>query len=276
MKRYFRRKLASLLSWALQPFLLGFSWQIAKHFAERDKAIDALIAESHEIDALFVRSIKRLDARVSKLEGDWSKTVERYIREGRTVSGGCGASQEQKDIGQQQTAFMQQMMGQAQEIFGNSSSVFKDLVNTYAPTVAAGPNQKGFSLPEEAALKSQAITQTGEAYKHASQAVKQANAAVGGGNDALPGGADIGRNIDVANAGAAQTSSELNQIDQANYATGRQNYDFATTGLANAPNVFGVANKPGKLRRTPETQRQTRLTRSASRTTHGFQPLRGR
>jgi hypothetical protein len=174
MKHFIRRKLASLILWLAQPFLLEFSWQVAKHFAERDRATESLTAESHEIDALFVRSIKRLDARVSKLENNWTETVARYIREGRTVSGGCGASDEQKDIGQQQTAFMQQMMGQAQEIFGNSSSVFKDLVNTFAPTVAAGPNQRGFSLPEEAALKSQAITQTGQAYKNASQAVKEA------------------------------------------------------------------------------------------------------
>jgi hypothetical protein len=157
----------------------------------------------------------------------------------------CGASDQQKDIGQQQHNLMTQMINQSQDVFGNSSQVFKDLVNSFAPTIAAGPNQEGFSAPEKSALTSQAITQSGQAYRNASQAVKEAGAAAGGGNEYLPAGADITRNVEVANAGAAQTASELNQIEQADYATGRQNYENAVAGMENAPNVFNPATGAG-------------------------------
>lgn len=171
--------------------------------------------------------------------------IEALIWKWNGVSGGCGASNEQKDIEKKQSGLMDQMTQQAQQIFGSSSTVFKDLINTFAPTVAAGPNQRGFSLPEKAAMDSAAITNTGRAYKNASQAVRQGNAAYGGGNESLPGGADIGRNLSIANEGAARTADSLNQIEQADWATGRQNYDFATQGLAGAPNVFGAATSAG-------------------------------
>ena len=157
----------------------------------------------------------------------------------------CGATGEQKDTYNAQSDLMKQLTNQSQQIFGGSSSVFQDLINSFAPTVAAGPNQKGFSLPEEAALKSGAITNTGEAYKHASQAVRSANAAIGGGNEYLPGGAEIQANVDVANQGAQQTASALNQIDQANYATGRDNYFKAAEGLTQAPQVFNPSTSAG-------------------------------
>jgi len=157
----------------------------------------------------------------------------------------CGASNEQKQIEKKQAGWFDTAMNQAQQIFGNSSAAFQDLMNTFAPTVAAGPNQQGFSAPEEAALKSKAITESGEAYRDASTAVKEANAAAGGGNMALPGGAEIGRNIQVANAAAKNTANELNQIEQANWATGRENYNRATAGLAEAPNVFNPSTGAG-------------------------------
>lgn len=157
----------------------------------------------------------------------------------------CGASTEQKQIEQKQSGLLDQMMNQSQEVFGDSSAIFKDLQSAFSPIVAAGPNQKGFSLPEESALKSGAITNTGQAYRNASQAVREANAAVGGGNEYLPGGAEIARNIEVANEGAARTADALNTIDVQNYETGRENYFQAAKGLAGAPDVFNPATKAG-------------------------------
>ena len=153
----------------------------------------------------------------------------------------CGASSEQKQIEQKQSALLDQMMNQSQGVFGDSSQVFKDLQSAFSPIVAAGPNQPGFSAPELSALKSSAKTNTGEVYRHESQAVREANAAVGGGNEYLPGGAEIGRNIEVANRGAARTADALNKIDVLNYETGHENYFQAAKGLAGAPEVFNPA-----------------------------------
>lgn len=160
----------------------------------------------------------------------------------------CGASQQQKDAQAQQAAFATQSMQQASQVFGNSSKVFQDLVSTFAPTVAAGPSQEGFSAAEKSALQSQAITQSGQAYRNAAQAVGQAQSAQGGGNTGdTTSGANIGVDLGVANAAAANTSNELNQIDLANYQTGRANYNAATAGLAGTPNVFNPATSAGGL-----------------------------
>lgn len=148
------------------------------------------------------------------------------------------ATSGQKDAGQELNSIEKQLHEQGSLIFGASSHVFNDLMSTFAPTVAAGPSQMGFSAPELANLNSQAITNMGQASRNASQSVKEANAAVGGGNMALPSGADIGRNLSVANSAAAETSRQLGQINEANWQTGRENYDTAVKGMEAAPGVF--------------------------------------
>lgn len=154
----------------------------------------------------------------------------------------CGASAGQDAALASQTAMTQQFQQQATQVFGTSSTVANDLINTFSPTVEAGPSQKGFSAAEDANLKSQAITQTGQAYKNAKAAVGDAESAQGGGNAPdVTGGGKIGTDLNLASSAAASTSGELSQIDEANYQTGRQNYDTAVQGLAQAPNSFNAA-----------------------------------
>lgn len=154
----------------------------------------------------------------------------------------CGASAAQNSIEASQQNFYNQLTSQASTVFGAASSVFNSLVNTFSPTVQAGPNQQGFSQQELSALNSQAITNVGQGYKNAKAATGNAEAAVGGGNVYLPSGAQIGENTELAEGAANQTASELNQITQQNYAVGRQNYAQAVAGLANAPGVFNAAD----------------------------------
>jgi hypothetical protein len=158
----------------------------------------------------------------------------------------CGATSSQNQIEQGQQSLFNTMTSQAQQIFGSSSEVFGDLVKSFAPIVEAGPNQEGFSAPEKSALDSQAITDSGNAYRNASTSVKEAEAAVGGGNVALPGGANIGRDLSVSTSAAENTANELNQIEQNDYAQGRQNYFQAASGLAGAPQVFNPATSAGE------------------------------
>lgn len=158
----------------------------------------------------------------------------------------CGADPAQKEIGAKQNQFFDQMTGQAQQIFGNDSTIFKDLMGAFAPIVAAGPNQQGFSAPELANLKSQAITNSGTAARNVKQAVGESQAAFGGGNVALPGGAAIGRDLAVENASAENTANQLGQINEANWSTGRNNFFNAAQGLAGAGNVFNSATSAGE------------------------------
>lgn len=182
----------------------------------------------------------------------WDNSESRYVKvydetydyDG-PISLACGASGSQKQIGQQQQNFFNQMTQQATQVFGAASSVFASLVSTFTPTIQAGPNQQGFSPAELSAMNSQAITSTGQAYKNEKAAVGNQEASYGGGNVALPTGVNESTNLELAESAGNQTASELNQIQQENYAVGRQNYENAVQGLAGATGVFNPATSAG-------------------------------
>lgn len=157
----------------------------------------------------------------------------------------CGASGEEKQAYQTQVAVTNQLTQQAQQIFGASSGVFHDLLNAYSPIVANGPSQKGFSPAEDSALRSEAITDTGNAYEHARQAVGEHQAAQGGGTIALPNGASDAADINLAEQGAAQTAGNLMNVEKANYDTGRSNFFAAAKGLDESTGVFNPATAAG-------------------------------
>jgi len=150
----------------------------------------------------------------------------------------CGASAAQNATAQAQSNFYNQLTSQATQVFGNDSQVFSGLMSTFAPIVAAGPSQQGFSPQELSNLNSEAITQTGTSYKNAKEALGNQEAAQGGGTVALPSGANVGANLSLAESGANQTASELGQITQANYAQGNANYQNAVKGEESATDVF--------------------------------------
>lgn len=152
----------------------------------------------------------------------------------------CGASSQQNQIEASQQAYYQTLQTQAQEEFGQASQVFGDLYAAMSPIVAAGPNQQGFSAGELQNLDSTAVTGAGEAYTAAAQTVRQQEAAAGGSNF-VPSGATQQINAEVAAQGASQTSTEENQIQQADYATGRSNYFTAAGDLAAATGTYNPA-----------------------------------
>lgn len=171
--------------------------------------------------------------------------TESFVYDGN-VAECCGASSQQNQAQAAQAAAYTAMTQQAQQVFGASSQVFKQLQSTFAPTVAAGPSQQGFSAAEDANLRSQAITQSGIAARNAKQSVDQSIAAQGGGNNpALTSGTNTGIDLAVANAASQNTANQLGQITEANYATGRQNYDTAVAGLTGSTNVFNPASTAG-------------------------------
>lgn len=190
---------------------------------------------------------------LAKTVWQWNDGMDRYVKvyeESFDYNGpvalACGASSQQKQIGQQQQNFFNQLTTQSQQVFGNASQVFQSLLNTFTPTIKAGPDQQGFSPAELSARNSAAISNVGQAYRNAKAAVGNQQAAFGGGNIALPTGVNEATDLGLAESGANATASELNQIQQENYAVGRQNYENAVQGLSRATDVFnpatGVAN----------------------------------
>lgn len=171
--------------------------------------------------------------------------IERYIREGRTVSGGCGASSTQQQLQQQQTANYGQMAAQSSKIFGNASTIFQNITSAFNPILAAGPGQSGFTPAELANLQSSAITQTGQAYRNASQAAGERAGAAGGGTFIAPSGAAMGEQAQIAEAGAQATSSALSNINLQNAQLGQQNWLNAANVLSGSTNVFNPATGAG-------------------------------
>ena len=157
----------------------------------------------------------------------------------------CGASSQESSIANEQAQNFQTMSNEAQTVFGNSSQIFNDLNAAFAPIATAGPGQSGYTAPELAALKSQAITNTGQQYRNASQAAGERIAASGGGNTFLPSGTTAAIQGNIAQAGAAQTASQLNNIAIENANVGRQNWLASAGILAGAPNVFNPATSSG-------------------------------
>ena len=152
----------------------------------------------------------------------------------------CGATSGQKQ--QQSTAqsAYQTALNSAQSVFGAASSVFQRLKNTFAPTVAAGPSQNGFSGQTLSNLNSQAITQTGVEAKNEKAAVGNAEAATSPTSN-LPSGGQVGSDLSIAENAGNQTASELSQIQLADEQQGNANYKTAVAGLEAAPGVFSPA-----------------------------------
>lgn len=177
-------------------------------------------------------------------------TGEVLEHEGYEYSGpvehACGASSGENQIAQEQQQNFNTMSSEAQQTFGQSSQVFQDLNSAFAPVLAAGPGQSGFTPAELANLKSQAITNTGVATRNAQQAAGERASAAGGGTTVLPSGAALGMNANIAEAGAQQTASELSNINLENAQLGQQNWMNAAGVLSGATNTYnastGVAN----------------------------------
>jgi hypothetical protein len=153
----------------------------------------------------------------------------------------CGATSAQKQQASTTSSAYQTAINNAQSVFGASSSVFQTLKNTFAPIVAAGPSQNGFSGQTLSNLNSSAITQTGQEAKNEKAAVGNAEATVGGGTSVLPSGGQVGSDLSIAENAGNQTSSELSNIQLANEKQGNENYNNATKGLEAATGVYSPA-----------------------------------
>lgn len=164
----------------------------------------------------------------------------------------CGATSAQKDLQAKQAAFYDQATKHAEVTFGEDQAILKNLTDVYAPILAKGPNQQGFSAEERQNLNTQATEGTGRNYAKAAKAVGENIAAAGGGN--VPGienGADIQRKQEVANSAAEEESKEQSSIVSADWAAGKANFDeasnamLATSGQLNPTGYSNAATESG-------------------------------
>jgi hypothetical protein len=164
-------------------------------------------------------------------------SVEYYDYEG-PVELACGPSNQEKAIAGQQLSLSTQLSQFFGTRFSQQSSVLQNLNNLLTPIAEAGPDQQGFGPQELAALHTQATEGVGANYEKATRALQNVLAAQGGGNEFLPTGAKGALQGTIATAGAAEQSRLDLGITEANYATGRKNWEEATRGLSSLANQY--------------------------------------
>jgi len=159
----------------------------------------------------------------------------------------CGPSGAQQQLAGEQSSFFNDLMASYNQQFGNQQAVLSSLTNALSPILQGGPNQQGFSAAENAALTGSAINNTAAGARNA--AVIAGSQA--GGNTGVTTGGQQQLQAGIASQASQALSGQENQINQANYATGRSNFFGAeqalsgVAGLENPTGYAGAANNAG-------------------------------
>jgi hypothetical protein len=103
----------------------------------------------------------------------------------------------------------------------------------------AGPNQTGFSAQEDAALNTNAIDTTGAAAANVERTIGNETAGRNDSGNLPESGVDQGLKENAASAAAGQTASEELGITEADYATGRANFNAATSAEEGVAGQYG-------------------------------------
>jgi len=151
---------------------------------------------------------------------------------------GMGPSSAEKQLQGQEVGLSESLDQYLRTNYGEQQGILNNLTNYLNPIAAAGPGQTGFTQPELAAMNTQAIDAAGGNYANAARAV-------GAGMSRGEGDVTSGILGQVKGALAGESAGQLagteNAITQANYQTGRQNWQNAMTGLG------GVAQQESPL-----------------------------
>ena len=156
------------------------------------------------------------------------------------LSGPSAQQSAEANQGQNFSNLLQQSYGKN---FGSQQGILSNLTNVLSPTAEAGPNQEGFNAAEKSELNASAINTNAKNYRNAATVAAEGEAGAGG-NTYAPTGGQQQVAATIASNAAQNTSAEENQIEQADYATGRQNFQNAVGGLENVseqynPNATG-------------------------------------
>src|ERR1700688_3872227 len=157
---------------------------------------------------------------------NWTATIERYISEGRTVSGGKDDSTI-KAQENQQAGFNNQLRSIFGSQFGAQSGIL-NFLNQKLTSQATNPT--GFTAPQMAALNTNNTEGAAKAYASATAATRAAEAARGG--STLPSGVSAQLEAQNATGAAAQEAAGSNQIQLANAAQAQTNQWNALSGLS--------------------------------------------
>lgn len=137
----------------------------------------------------------------------------------------CGPSGSEKALEASSQSFASMLQQNYGTLFSGMTDALKSIGTAISPIVAAGPGQRGFTGAEMAALQTEAITSSAAAARSAEQAARTFGAGQGGGGTSgLTSGVQQQIEAGIASQGAQAEATRLGQIEQADWATGRENY----------------------------------------------------
>lgn len=167
----------------------------------------------------------------------------------------CGATNAQEQLQQEEMQSIQQYDQMMQTQYAKQSSLYSTVTSVLQPIFNQGPNQQGMSAAEKATLDAQAVEGTAENYKMAAQAVNEQIAAEGGGGSpAITTGAQQAIKSSIATSAAAEESKQETEIQEQDYALGRENFTNAEEGLMA---VAGGENPLGYMQATTNQENVT-------------------
>jgi NADH dehydrogenase/NADH:ubiquinone oxidoreductase subunit G len=143
-----------------------------------------------------------------------------------------GASNTQNELQDEQAQFYATQIQAYNNAYANYTQLQNTLTQQFAPVLAAGPGQAGYTAPELTALQTEAKQGTATNFNQAEQAANAAINARGGGNDTtnITSGSAQELEGSIASTAAATESAEELGITQSDYVLGHQNYENAVAG----------------------------------------------
>lgn len=154
----------------------------------------------------------------------WSETIDRYIREGRTVSGGTKGKE--KKLSEDQ---LNKQNAQQNKAFSDQQSTLKSIKDSLGGYLSGNT---GFDPQQLALLKSQFLGQNAQDFNSARSNVMSALASRGSGGGQGPVGGDFTKGL--SGLYGAEASSKASGLTGINL----QNLSQALTNKFNAANIF--------------------------------------
>jgi hypothetical protein len=150
----------------------------------------------------------------------------------------CGASGQQKEAFANETKVSQLLTTQFQQFAGENQEILGQLTKNLSPIQEAGPSQFGLSPAQEAAERTGTAEQLTAAGSQVSNAIRGAIASKGGGTNPLPSGSLASIEGALAQDTAVKEALAQSKITERGYDIGRENWQFATKGLMEAPGAL--------------------------------------
>jgi hypothetical protein len=154
----------------------------------------------------------------------------------------CGATGAQNQLETSQADFYNQATQQQDQVYGQDQELLGALKSAYAPILAGGPDQQGFSQGEVNNLNTEATEGTASNFNQADKALKESQAATG---VASPTGAQEQQQAELASSAANSEAQQKQQITQANYQQGYNEFSQAASGLTNTASLLNPAGYSG-------------------------------